>query len=137
MTNRTTTRKQACGPFRSRGETQIARFLECHRIPYLYEHPLALLDDGKTKIWYPDFQLPSCGMLIEFYGMRNDAGYDEVRQHKESVYHANGLAALALTPSFFHGNWPRVLLDRIETTLAERLEMFRQVRYHDGARAEK
>ena len=43
--------------FRSRGETQIARCLTRYHIPYFYEHPLAVLDEGKTRVWYPDFQL--------------------------------------------------------------------------------
>jgi hypothetical protein len=39
--------------FRSWGETQIARCLNRYGIRYLYEHPLAVVDEGKTKIWHP------------------------------------------------------------------------------------
>jgi len=44
--------------FKSRGEVQIARFLDRNKLTYRYEHPLAVLDKGKTRIWYPDFLLP-------------------------------------------------------------------------------
>jgi len=43
--------------YRSRGEEQIARFLERNGIAYQYEYPLAVIDQGKTRIYYPDFRL--------------------------------------------------------------------------------
>ncbi len=33
------------------------------------EMPLAIVDRGKTKIWYPDFRLPEYGMIIEYFGI--------------------------------------------------------------------
>jgi hypothetical protein len=49
-------------PYRSKPELQIARLLEQNSIAYKYEHPMAVVDRGKTKIWYPDFYLPEYGM---------------------------------------------------------------------------
>ena len=55
--------------YKSNGEIQIARFLEKNKIAHQYEHPLAVVDHGKTKIWYPDFSLPHYGMIIEYFGV--------------------------------------------------------------------
>lgn len=38
---------------RSQGEVQIARLLASRGIRYLYEQPLAVLDEGKLRVWYP------------------------------------------------------------------------------------
>jgi len=72
--------------FKSRGEVQIARFLDRNSIAYQYEYPLAILDQGKTRIWYPDFQLPEYGMIIEYFGINGKSSYDEQARHKMKVY---------------------------------------------------
>ncbi len=127
--------------FRSRGETQIARCLtHCH-IPYFYEHPLAVLDEGKTRVWYPDFQLPGYGVLIEYCGVVGDEHYDRGTRKKEQVYQANGLDCLFWTPPDFKGDWPERLRTGIEQVLADRLTRFRETRPREysnhGLRAEK
>jgi hypothetical protein len=58
-------------PFKSKGEYQIARFLERNQIRYQYEHPLAVVDRGRVRIWYPDFQLPEYGLILETVPMQN------------------------------------------------------------------
>lgn len=39
-------------PYKSKAEIQIARLLDRERIAFRYEHPLAVIDGSKTKIWY-------------------------------------------------------------------------------------
>ncbi len=114
--------------FRSWGETQIARCLERFRIPYLYEHPLAVIDRGKTRIWYPDFQLRGYGVLIEYCGRDGDADYTAGMARKQAVYEDNGLTALMLTPDDLRGNWPGRILGRIEGVLADRVRAFQGAR---------
>ena len=116
------------GVFRSYGETQIARCLNRHRIPYLYEHPLAAVDQGKTKIWHPDFQLAGYGMLIEYCGRPDDPHYADGMAKKHRVYAANGLTALMVTPDIFRGDWAGHLLDRIEGVFANRIQHFQALR---------
>ena len=116
--------------FRSWGETQIGRLLDRHGIAYLYEHPLAIVDRGKTRIWYPDFQLCGYGMLIEYFGRPHDPSYAAGMVRKRTTYEANGLTALLITPDQFRGNWPARVLGRIEKVLTGRVQAFR------GARAQ-
>jgi len=110
--------------FKSKGEVQIARMLEREGIVYKYEHPVAVADRGKTKIWYPDFYLMEYGMIIEYFGVNGDAGYDEQARHKMEVYKQNGIEGLFLTESCFKGDWPRSIMGRIEDILKSRLERF-------------
>jgi len=43
--------------YKSYMERQIGDLFEKHNIPFIYEKPTAVVDYGKTKIWYPDFTL--------------------------------------------------------------------------------
>ena len=72
--------------YKSWGENQIARLLERNRIAYQYEYPLAVVDRGKTRIYYPDFRLPEYGLVIEYFGVNGDSRYDERRRHKIEIY---------------------------------------------------
>ena len=110
---------------KSWGERQIALLLERSGIDYFYEHPLAVVDEGKVRIWYPDFQLPHYGMLIEYFGMIDDPAYATGVERKKAVYEANGLTALLLTPEAFRGDWPSKILDRIEGVLVGRVRRLR------------
>ena len=114
--------------FRSMGETQIARLLDRVGVEYLYEQPLAVVDDGKVRIWYPDFQLPGYGILIEYFGMRDNPEYEAGVRKKQAVYESNGLKALALRPDGFSGNWPERVLSEIEGILEERVRDFQEKR---------
>jgi len=110
--------------FKSKGETEIGRFLERERIDYFYEHPIAVLDCGKTKIWYPDFLLPEYAMVIEYFGIKGDDYYNHQAQHKKEVYAANGIETLLLTDVSFKGEWPSRILGQIEANLRDRLDRF-------------
>ena len=72
--------------FKSKGEREIAGFLERQQIAYQYEYPLAVVDRGKTKIWYPDFKLPEYGVIMEYFGMNGDSSYDQQMAHKMKAY---------------------------------------------------
>jgi len=112
-------------PFKSEGERQIARLLERLDVPYRYEHPLAVLDRGKGRTWYPDFLLPEYGIILEYAGMGDSESYERTLRHKKEVYDDLGVSVIYVEPADFSGFWPRRLAERIKTVLAQRLETFR------------
>lgn len=103
--------------------------LERCGLPFTYEQPVAVLDDGKPRIWYPDFHLRDQGILIEYCGLTGNPDYSNGVQHKQAVYAGNGLTALLLTPDIFRGPWPDVVLGYLESVAAERLEAIRAARH--------
>lgn len=109
---------------KSKGEVQIARLLERNGIAYQYEYPLALIDRGKTRIWYPDYRLPEYGMIIEYFGVNGDSGYDERTRHKMEVYKQNGIEGLFLNESSLKGDWPDRIMEKIEDIIKDRLDRF-------------
>ncbi|MBC8481448.1 MAG: hypothetical protein H8D47_02125 [Planctomycetes bacterium] len=112
--------------FKSRGEEQIARLFDRSSIAYRYEHPAAVVDRGKTRIWYPDFYLPEYGMIVEYFGVNGNRAYDDQARHKMEVYNANGLDGLFLTEASFKGDWPTRIIGQIECVLRDRLDRFYQ-----------
>jgi hypothetical protein len=110
--------------YKSKAEVQIARLLDREGIAYRYEHPLAVVDRGKTKIWYPDFSLQGYGMILEYFGMQGDAGYAERTRHKMEVYRLNGIDGLFLTEESMRGNWPPRIISGIEGILKGRVNRF-------------
>ena len=89
--------------FKSKGERQIAGFLEQEKIAYLYEYPLAIIDRGKTKIWYPDFKLPEYDIIIEYFGMNGVQSYNSQMEHKLQAYSDAGINGIYLAESSMKG----------------------------------
>jgi hypothetical protein len=121
--------KQIAGTsFKSWGEEQIARMLDRYSIPYRYEQPVAVIDNGKTKIWYPDFWLRDSGLIIEYFGVNGEKRYDEQTRHKLDVYRESGIDGLFLNRDSLRGDWPGNILGRIDSILEGRLARFRSLR---------
>ena len=91
--------------FKSQGERRIARFLDQYGIRYVYEKPVAIVDENKTKLWHPDYFLPDLGVYIEFYGMAGQPDYDAGIARKTALYSANGIDVISLYPAHFRYDW--------------------------------
>ena len=109
---------------KSHGEVQIAKLLEKNGIAYQYEYPLAVIDRGKTRIWYPDFRLPEYGVIIEYFGVNGDSGYNARTRHKMEVYKNVGIEGIFLTEESLRGDWPTKIMSQIEGILKRRLDKF-------------
>jgi hypothetical protein len=118
--------------YRSKAEVQIARLLDRERIAFQYEYPLAVIDRGRTRIWYPDFRLCEYGMIIEYFGMNGDPAYRKRAEHKMEVYRKNGIDGVFLTGESFKGNWPSRVVGEIEDVLQGRLDRFYRSRVRGG-----
>ena len=119
-------RKDKAVRFKSRGEIQIARLLNRHGIRFLYEHPLAVVDREKVRIWYPDFQLPEYGIIMEYFGFMGKDSYDEQVRHKMDVYGNMGIEGVFLKEPCFTGYWPGRILGQLEGILQDRFIRFQQ-----------
>lgn len=110
--------------FRSWGEKQIALLLERNGIEYQYEYPVAVVDDGKTRINYPDFRLPKYNIIVEYFGVNGNCGYDQKAHHKMEVYRREGIDAIFLTRDSLRGDWPTAVMNQIEDVLRNRVRSF-------------
>lgn len=113
------------GPgYRSRAEVRIAGLLDQEGIAYRYEHPLAVVDQGRVRIWYPDFYLPEYGMILEHFGVNGDVGYDRRTEHKMRVYETTGVEGVFLNEDVLRRHGPTGITRQIEEVLQQRLRRF-------------
>lgn len=78
--------------YQSTGEVKIAEFLDEMGIEFEYEFPIAVIDDGKTKIWYPDFYLKRFQIVVDYFGMYNyNEAYRQSVEHKKKVFQECGI----------------------------------------------
>jgi len=113
---------------KSKGEREIAGFLDRQQIAYQYEYPLAIVDRGKTKIWYPDFKLPEYGVVMEYFGMNGNSSYNEQMAYKMKVYQKAGINGIYLTEATMRGPWQEMVIERIEQTLEGKLRKIQRHR---------
>ena len=109
--------------YKSRTEREIGQLLTSRRIPFVYEKPTAVIDDGKFRVYYPDFNL-QYGLLIEYFGVNGERDYIERTRHKLKVYQENQLDTIPLYPQDIIPGWQEHLLDRIGTALETRVREF-------------
>ena len=110
--------------YKSKAEVQIARLLDRNRITYKYEYPLAVVDRGKTRIWYPDFYLSDYAIIVEYFGVNGNKDYGKRTEHKVEVYKQAGIEGLFLNESSLRGDWPNKIIGQIEDILKNRLDRF-------------
>jgi len=84
---------------RSKGEKQIANFLEKNKIPSLYESIILPITTPpfNGNICTPDFYIPQWNIFIEFYGGYPAAWKKKVLKNK--LYKAHKIPVLAITPA--------------------------------------
>jgi hypothetical protein len=107
--------------YKSRGEGTIASYLEQQDIDFTYEKPIAVVDSGKTKIWYPDFYLDNYHILIEYLGMNHNPHNTRINEHKRKVYRHNRIDVVEIYPEDFKGDWQGIIDSGIYNTLENRL----------------
>jgi hypothetical protein len=67
-------------------------------------------------------------MIIEYFGMNGNAGYDEQTIHKIETYKQAGIEGIYLVESSFMGNWQEQILERIEQSLEGKLHSIQSKR---------
>jgi hypothetical protein len=108
----------------SAGEKQIARMLQRYGVRYCYEHPVAVIDRDKVRVWYPDFWLPDFGVAIEYVGRTTNDDYNRGVERKQAVYEATGIPCVFVDARSLEGAWPKRILSEIRETLLIRLHRF-------------
>ncbi len=108
----------------SGGEKQISRMLQRYGVRYSFEHPVAVIDRGKVRVWYPDFWLPEFGIAIEYVATTTNEGYNHGIARKRDVYRAMGIPCVYVDAQSLNGAWPKRILGEIRDLLQERFDRF-------------
>lgn len=116
--------------YRSKGEIAVAQALHQMNIPFAYEPRLDLCptDDpvntyraiGGVVYTRPDFYLLNgSGLVIEYAGMLDHAGYQQRHHDKLDLYTANGVACVEVLPEHLRDG--RLPVSVLETMIADSL----------------
>ena len=93
-----------------------------HRgIDFTYEKPVAVVANGRTKIWYPDFHLNTYHILIEYLGMNVNPENARINDYKRRVYRENRFDLIEIYPSDFERDWQHMIDRGIYDTLDRRI----------------
>jgi len=112
--------------YQSKGEYEIAKFLNEMNIDFEYEFPIAVVDQNKAKIWYPDFYLKEYQIVIEYFGMYNhNEGYKDVTEHKKDIYKACGIQFLPIYE--LNTNWKEYVLRSILSHLEHKKDKMNKI----------
>ena len=102
--------------YKSAGERRIAKFLDEKDIAFTYEKPLAVIDQGHTKLFYPDFSLHDFNTIIEFFGINGSPDYIARTNRKIDIYHKNHVPFIPVYPQDFTGNWQGNILSSLRSS---------------------
>ncbi len=80
---------------RSKAEAKIAEYLSDNNIEWEYE-PLLL--SGKEELARPDFYLRKYRILVEYWGLFGDDGYDRRMKFKLDEYRRHGYDVISIYP---------------------------------------
>ena len=107
-------------PYKSDGEKKIGDYLQNREISFSYERPVAVVDSGKTKLWYPDFFLDDYHILIEYLGMNGNQQSAKMNDYKRGVYRANRFYVIEIYPTDFR--FRETWQDKIDSGIRNTLE---------------
>lgn len=119
--------------YKSDGEKRIGTYLQKRNINFSYERPVAVVDNGKTKLWYPDFFLDDFHVLIEYLGMNGNQESAKINDYKRGVYRANRFDVIEVYPTDFMENWQHKIDGGIRNTLERRVRDYASKPGYDGA----
>ena len=103
--------------YKSAGERRIAKFLEQENIAFTYEKPLAVIDQGHTKIFHPDFYLHDFNTIIEYFGINGSPDYMARTNRKIDIYQKNHIPFIPVYPQDFAGNWQGNILSSLQSRI--------------------
>lgn len=103
-------------PYRTAEDAQIGRMLDRYGIPFFYEQPRIVQDDGRHRIQRPGFTLPWYnGLVIEYAGDPQQSEAADNLDRLRQLYVANGIPAVFVGPAGLIGSgWEDNLYERIQ-----------------------
>jgi hypothetical protein len=108
--------------YKSDGERRIGTYLQDRGINFTYERPVAVVDSGKTRVWYPDFSLDDYHILIEYWGMNGNEKNGQLNEYKRRAYRENKYDVVEIYPADFNRDWKGIIDRGIYETLERRVK---------------
>ena len=113
--------------YKSAGERRIAEFLTRKDIAFTYEKPLAVVNEGQVRIFYPDYTLHDFGTIIEYFGINGNTDYIARTNRKIDIYQKNHIPFIPVYPQDFAGNWQGYILNTLRDQSISRIGLLDKI----------
>ena len=114
--------------YKSAGERRIADFLDKNHLQFSYEKPLAVIDNGHTKLFYPDFLLHDFNTIIEYFGIGGNLDYNARANRKIEIYRENHIPLISIYPHDFANGWQEKILGFLSRDLDYRNDVLDRIK---------
>ena len=127
MEDRETNRDQ----YKSDGERAIAEFLMAEKIHFVYEYPIALVDEQRQiRLWYPDFWLPKLNIVIEYLGMKGKPEYEKAVRRKTKLFRYLQMDFILITPNrLTKPDWKHYIIRKILEIMSSKGSEYQKMKH--------
>jgi hypothetical protein len=111
-------------PYETKDERKVGRMLDRYGIPFFYQQPTIIYNEGTNEIWKPSFTLYSYGgAVIDYIAGENQ---QEQRLSREKIYEYNQIPAAVLGPKdLAKPKWDEDLYTKLEQLYQQTLDPMR------------
>lgn len=102
-------------PYKTKDELKVGRMLDQYGIPFFYQQPTIIYNEGKNEIWKPSFTLYSYGGAVVDYVADSSENAQERVLSRDKIYRYNQIPAAVLGPKDLEKpNWDEDLYAKLE-----------------------
>jgi len=99
--------------YESDGHARIGQMLDQYEVPFFYKQATLICENGRRKIWRPDFTLPTYNSTVIEYHPNDDPTSNA--SIKSDIYKLNGITAIFLDKTnLTNPDWQQRLYEQLE-----------------------
>ena len=107
-------------PYETKDELKVGRTLDQYGIPFFYQQPTIIYNEGENEIWKPSFTLYSYSGAVVDYVTDSGENPQERVLSRDRIYRYNQIPAVVLGPRDIEKpEWDKDLYQKLE-------QMYRQ-----------
>jgi hypothetical protein len=111
-------------PYQTKDELKVGRMLDQYGIPFFYQQPTIIYNEGNNEIWKPSFTLYSYGGAVIDYVAGESK--PEQKLSRDKIYRYNQIPAVVLGPKDLERpNWHETLYEKLEQMYQRPLDSMR------------
>jgi hypothetical protein len=115
-------------PYETKDELKVGRMLDRYGIPFFYQQPTIIYNEGMNEIWKPSFTLYSYGGAVVDYVAGTGEEHQEQRLSRDKIYRYNQIPAAVLGPKDLEkSNWDEDLYTKLEQLYQRAFDPMRYV----------
>ncbi|MFC1763583.1 hypothetical protein ACFL6U_16080 [Planctomycetota bacterium] len=100
--------------------------LDRYGIPFFYQQPTIIYNEGRNEIWKPSFTMYSYGGTVVDYVAESSDNPQERMLNRDKIYKYNQIPAVLLGPKdLTDPNWSKQLYDKL-TSARDNTELYKQ-----------